>query len=323
MSVNLQKIKTDAVRPNSTPSTREIDTCKKLMRQYGILAPPVVGDFGDGTKALLYGDCELKAMIELETDHAESIVVTLKDKTEGDKLSLMLMEMKSIPDAVSQGKLIDSLIDSGEYTQTEIASLLSRSVSWVNKRLSLATRLNPTVRDMVSQRLLPPQSAQEIARMPLEVQQDFSSKIIDAKIPKSLVERLVSEYSRADCSGDFKTIILADPARAVGMIPKKPFTEKETAKNESNMAKNPGAIADNGFDGVIESCRASMTTLVELIFQADPSKLLKHERALKQLYSDIDATMKILNRAFEKIGFPQGKAQKYPDFLGENAVVPE
>ena len=307
MSAEFQKIKTDTVKPNSTPITREVDTCKKLIRQYGILAPPIVGDFGDGTKALLYGDCELKAIIELETDYADSMVVPLKDKTEGNKLSLMLMEMRSAPDAVSQGKLIDSLISSGIYTQTEIAGLLSRSVSWVNKRLSLATRLNPAVRDMVSQRLLPPQSAQEIARMPVKVQRDFSAKIVSAKIPKSSVERLVSEYSRAECPDDFRAIILDDPARAVGMIPKKPFRQKESVTIKSNTSMPLGAAANSSLDGAIESCRECLATLASLIYQMESGILLKHNRALKQLYVDIDAALKIIGKTLEVIEFPQGK----------------
>ena len=302
MPAKLQKIKTNEVKPNSVPLSQKVETCKKLISQYGMIAPPVVGDFDDGTKALIYGDCELMAMIELETDYAESMVVSLKDKSEGDKLSLMLMEMRSSPDAISQGNLINSLIGSGLYTQTEIAGLLSRSVSWVNKRLSLATRLLPEVRDMVSLRLLPPQSAQEIAKMPLEVQRDFSSKVVNSKMPKSSVEKLVSGYSNKDCPKDLKKLILDDPARAIGMISGK--SSKETTVIASCAVKPPTYFLENDLDDAIMSCTAIMTALVGLIFKSESAILLKYERALKQLYVDIGATVKIICKVLGDIGFP-------------------
>jgi len=305
MPAKLQRIKTDDVRPNSMPLSQKVETCKKLISQYGMLAPPVVGDFGDGTKTLLYGDCELKAMIEMKTDYAESMVVSLKDKAEGDKLALMLMEMRYSPDAVSQGNLINSLIDSGLCTQTEIAALLSRSVSWVNKRLSLATRLLPEVRDMVSSRVLSPQSAQEIARMPQKVQQGFSSKVVSAKIPKSAVEKLVAEYSKADCPDDLKMLIVDDPARAVGLIPEKPAIHKELAVSVPNEVKRSDIPLEYGLGSAITSCSASMTALVAMIFKENSAALYKHNKALKQLCVDIDATLKIISKTFAEQVFPK------------------
>jgi ParB family chromosome partitioning protein len=304
MPASLQKIKTDSVKPNSKTLSRNVDTCKKLINQYGMITPPVIGDFGDGTKAILHGDCVVEAAIELETDYAESIVVPLINRADGDKLSLMLMQMSSSTDAINEGTLINNIINSGLHNQTEIAGLLSRSVSWVNKRLSLVTRLEPTVREMVSQRLLSPQSAQEIARMPPEIQRDFSSKVINGKIPKATVERLASEYGRVNCPDDFKALIISDPAKAIGMIPEKPARQMEKGRAKSDPDSQP---IFGEFQEVIMSLNNTMSKAAMTIYQAEPITINKNRRTLKQLFVDTHAMAKIISLRLGEDGFPQGK----------------
>ena len=306
MSAKFQKIKSDSIKLQSVVVPQKVDVCKMLISQYGVLAPPVVGDI-DGTKTLIYGDCELSALIELNTDYAEAMVVSLKDKNEANKLSLMLMELKGAPDAVDEGKLINELVASGLYTQSQIAGFLSKSVSWVNKRLSLSTRLSPEVKDMVRQMMLSAQTAQEIARMPLETQHDFSCKVVGSKIPKSSVEKLVSEYSRADCPDDLKSLILDDPFRAMGMISEKPSRQKTTMSTSNPNKKQSTSIDRYELEDVIIFCHTNISTLAGLIYQATSVTLLKNERALKQLFLDIDAIMKIISKNLDEINFPQGK----------------
>jgi hypothetical protein len=309
MPAKLEKIKTDSVKPNSIPASREVDTYKRLICDYGALLPPVIGDFEDGTKTLLCGDAELSAMIELEADYTESIVVPLKGQAEGDKLTLMLMDMKSPPDAITQGKLINSLICSLRYTQLEIAGLLHRSAGWVSKRLSLVTRLDPAVMEMVRKKTLPPLTAQEVARMPLEAQRGFSSKIAGCKIPKSSVEKLVSEYSRANCPEDFKAMILNDPVKAIGMLPGKSARQIKHMDGEpavGALGLSP-ASADGGLDEAINKCSPALSAVYGLVCLAGPSTLLKHEKALKQMLADIDAITKKIAGEFYVINPPSGE----------------
>jgi ParB family chromosome partitioning protein len=297
----------EEVASSSLPLSRSVDTYKNIIRQYGIISPPVIGDFEDGTKALLYGDAELKAMSELQADYAEAILVSLGNKVEGDKLSLMLMDIKSTPDAIEQGKLINNLVDSGQYTQTDVAGLLNRSLSWVNKRLNLITRLIPEVREMVSKRLLSPQSAQEIARMPLEVQQAFSSKIVDGKIPKSTVERLVAEYGKENCRDNFKSLILGDPAKAIEMLPNKSEKKVERQKKESGTETLLHINEQTDLGDVIALFNKVLNVLTERTFFAEPETLLKYEKSLKNLLTEIDAISKIIVKRLYKVRFPFGK----------------
>ena len=307
MPAKFQKIKSDSVQMNSSPPPQKVDICKNLISQYGTLAPPVVGDFGDGTKSLLYGDSELKALIELKADYAETMVVSIKDKNEANKLSLMLMEMNVAPDAVSEGELIQELIDSGSYNQTGIAVLLNKSVSWVNKRASLVTRLDPAVRGMVSQGLLAPQIAQEIARMPQNTQYEFSSKIINGKMPKSTVERLVSAYNRSGNNDDIKTMILDDPDKAKGLLPEKSVPQKNGLRftGEGHRQSKPGN--NPTFGNVLDSLKDSLAMAAKAVYQVDPTTLMNYRNSLKQLCVDIDDIKKIVATRLESLSFPQGK----------------
>ena len=73
--------------------------------------------------------------------------------------------------------------------------MVGRSVSWVNKRLALAERLASSVVELVRAGHLCPHTAQEIARMPGDVQQTFANKVITERLAKSVVERLVGTYN--------------------------------------------------------------------------------------------------------------------------------
>jgi ParB family chromosome partitioning protein len=93
--------------------------------------------------------------------------------------------------------------------------MLGKSVSWVNKRISLIKRLHPAVRELVTLRRLCPHSAQEIARLPEEVQHAFSIKVVQEGLPKSAVEVLVETYNKEGCPDSFKEQMLEHPRHAL------------------------------------------------------------------------------------------------------------
>ena len=97
--------------------------------------------------------------------------------------------------ALSEGLILRELMKTGGYTQRELAENLMKSKSWVSKRLSLAQQLNENVSEMVLAKQLCPASAQDISRIPKEVQHRFALEVYAKNIPKSTVERLVTAYN--------------------------------------------------------------------------------------------------------------------------------
>lgn len=100
----------------------------------------------------------------------------------------------------------------------QLAEMLGKSTSWVNKRISLVTRLNPAVREMVTMKQLCPHSAQEISRLPQDVQHSFSTKIVSDGLPKSAVETLVAAFNKEDCPPSLKEQILEQPRHVLSKL---------------------------------------------------------------------------------------------------------
>lgn len=189
----------------------DISRCTKAIRQYGLLSPPVVGRLDDGTQAIISGECEFLALREMGVRTVEAIEIALNQKDEGNKLSLLLSSLKRSPNPLSEGLLLRTLMQTEQYTQGEIASFIGRSVSWVNKRLSLVTRLSPAVQELVMSRKLCPHSAQEISRLPEQAQHSFARKAVMDALPKSAIEKLVSLYNSSRCPDAAKQEILSQP----------------------------------------------------------------------------------------------------------------
>jgi ParB family chromosome partitioning protein len=198
---------------------RDVDRCVKVIRHYGVLKPLVLQASRDGNHRVLSGECELEALRELGATETSAVVVPVEDTLEADKISLLLLSLRQTTHALSEGLILKELLSSGEVNQRELASLLGKSVSWVSKRLSLVQRLSEGVVHLVSARQLCPQTAQEIARLPSEVQADFAHRVIRDHVPKSSVERLVSVFNAPHTPESLKQAILRDPKKARSLLP--------------------------------------------------------------------------------------------------------
>jgi ParB family chromosome partitioning protein len=207
--------------------------CTRIIQQYGVLTPPVVGSFSDGTRLLLSGECEFQALREMGIKNVDAVTVSVTEEQEANELSLLLSSLKKSPHALSEGMLLLKLLKSGKYTQAQLGELLGKSVSWINKRFSLLTRLQPAVQELVTQRVLCPHSAQSIARLPQKIQHTFAMSVVREGLPKSAVEELSSAYNTKACPESLKKQILEQPRHALERISAirtaKPLRKREEA----------------------------------------------------------------------------------------------
>lgn len=214
MPSRIEEIPTRAIQGNSilamSVDSRELDRCEKTLRQYGVIQPVVVRRVEDRYQ-VLGGECEHRVLAGMHRSKTPAVVVEGLGDTEAGRLALLLCALKKSPCALSEGLLLKELCRSRQHSQTEMASLVGRSVSWVNKRLALAERLGTSVVEMVQSGLLSPHVAQEIARMPSDVQQAFASKVVTQRLAKSAVERLVSTYNRQTIPEELRKAVLEDP----------------------------------------------------------------------------------------------------------------
>jgi len=303
---HITRVETACVQDNQvlalSVNRQDIERCTKVIRQYGLLTPPVVGSFADGTRLLLSGECEFLALREIGIKSVDAVTVPITEENEGDKLSLLLSSLKKSPNALSEGLLIIQMLKTGSYTQSQLGELLGKSVSWVNKRISLVTRLHPAVRDLVTQRQLCPHSAQEIARLPEEVQHAFSVKAIREGLSKSSVEALVAAFNAPNCPDAIKEQIVESPRQTLLRL-----SDIRTAKAiRPKPANKPFIHAANLKDSLIV-LRKYMADFAKDLYDAVVEDMNRDRKLLKELRDDTAALLVMLDGRLKQLPFSPGK----------------
>jgi ParB family chromosome partitioning protein len=269
---------------------QDIDRCINVIRQYGLLVPPVIGDMGDKGQMVLSGECEFLALREIGIKRAEAVTVPIGEKGEGDKLSLLLSSLKKSPNALSEGILINKLFSTGQYTQSQLGGLLGKSVSWVNKRISLATRLEPPVMELVKHGHICPHSGQEISRLPAEVQHGFAVSVVKEGLPKSSVEALVAAFNAPGCPDRIKEQIVSEPRRTLARLSD---TDSPEAIRRLPVAGIffPGEKAGGAFDRLRRQLAAVRSGLADAVSQIGIG-----EADWKALHKEVAALLSLIDR---------------------------
>lgn len=227
MDINykLQKINISSIPKNKhlevSIQERDIDRCVKTIRNYGLLTSIVVGKITEEDEVVLSGQCEINAMREMKIKKTDAIVINCKDNSEASKISLLISSLHQQPSAVAEGLLIINLIGSKNFKQKDIAHLIGKSESWVAKRIGLVQKLSKPVIDMVISKNLCSRTAEEISRLPEEVQLNFAQKVVSFNLPKSKVEQLVVMYNNPSVGENIKKIILDNPQNTINISTKK------------------------------------------------------------------------------------------------------
>ena len=218
----LEEIPVKAIQGNNvlaiSVGNRELERCEKAIREYGVIHPLVVRRCDDGHYHVIAGECERMVLTQMRQNTVRAVVMERLEAPEATRLALLLSSLKQSPNALSEGLFLKELCMNHRQTQTEVAFMLGRSVSWVNKRLALTDRLVTSVVDLVQAGQICSHTAQEIARLPGDVQQTFASKVITEHLPKSAVERLVTTYNKAQTPQEMKRSVLENPQATLGWL---------------------------------------------------------------------------------------------------------
>jgi len=82
-------------------------------------------------------------------------------------------------------------------------------------------------------------TAQEIARLPGDVQQTFAGKVITEHLPKSTVERLVSTYNNPQTPQEVKRSVLENPQAILGWL----GTTEKSRRCKAQDGSSPKLVA--------------------------------------------------------------------------------
>jgi len=306
---HITRIETSCVQDNQvlalSVNRQDVDRCTKVIRQYGLLMPPVVGSFTDGTRLVLSGECEFLALREMGIKSADAVAVRIDERDEGDKLSLLLSSLRKNPNALSEGLLITRIFKTGSFTQSQLGEMLGKSVSWVNKRICLITRLHPAVRELVTQKHLCPHSAQEIARLPEEIQHAFSVKAIQEGLPKSSVEVLVAAFNAPNCPEEMKEQIVEKPRLALQRV-----TDIRTAKTLRTRPPDKIFKASSTLKESLWMLQKCMADTARQLYCAEIKDISSERKLLKQVQVDAAALITMIDTRLKQLVFSPGKTSE-------------
>jgi ParB-like chromosome segregation protein Spo0J len=270
---------------------RIVERCKDAIEKLGVLHTPVVGLTQGGRRTVLSGQTELTAMKELGVRKMDAVEVEVPDDVGVmAKLALTLMSLRGVPDALGEGLLLQEAVDAG-IPRSEIQAMLGKSASWVSNRLSLVTRLDCGVYEMVKAGLLDPRSAQEIARLPEKEQFAFADSALREGLPKSAIELLVAGYNDESCPDAVKTQIINNPKAALERM-------ADRRRAISVHGSQPGHRQKNTQFDDIEKCIMAAKTHIAILYRALFNKSLSTTReysdALKELEAELLALLAII-----------------------------
>ena len=269
---------------------RAVERCKDAIEKLGVVHTPIVGAAKDGRRPLLYGQCELAALRELGVKKMDAIEVDVAGGAGAKaKLSLLLMSLREKPGALCEGLLLQAAVGAG-VDRAELQAMLGKSASWVSNRLSLVTRLDRNVYGMVESGLLEPRSAQEVARLPAEVQFAFAEMAVREGLPKSAIDSLVASYNDAGCPEAVKGQILSDPRSALARM-----ADKRRAANDGGH--KPSAPPD-GADWCIKSAKIHIAMLNRALASISPHEAEGQSGALKELEAGLLASLAMVQGLF-------------------------
>jgi len=134
------------------------------IREAGLLEPIVVSPKGEEYR-ILSGHYRIRAVRRLKWKQVLCQVVECDDRLAAIIYCTSNLLTRGLS-AMEEAYIISCLVSEESFTMTEIGKLWGRSKSWVSRRLSLVTHLDPKMKKEMEKGFLPPRVAQELARLP-------------------------------------------------------------------------------------------------------------------------------------------------------------
>jgi ParB-like chromosome segregation protein Spo0J len=272
---------------------RTVERCKEAIEKLGVVHTPIVGVTKEGNRLLLSGQCELTALRELGVKKMDAVEVDVTDGTKAkEKLSLLLMSLQERPGALCEGLLIQEAIRAG-VNRAEIQAILCKSASWVSNRLSLVTRLDRNVYEMVKSGLLEARCAEEVARLPQGAQFAFAEVAVREGLPKSAIESLVSGYNDESCPDAVKAQVLSAPREAL-----KRMADKRRSVNADRPKHGTNSVPPDVIGEIIKAVRLQMGSLRRVLANITLHEAEGYKEALKELEASLLALRAMINSLF-------------------------
>jgi len=220
---------------------------------------------------LLAGAATYEACLEDKADNMPAVIVQSEGEADDLMFALESADLDDPPNAVTVASAIVQLIDTHNVTRKHISEALGKSPAWINKMESLSRKLVATVQKMVMEGKISSRSAQEIARLPDNVQTPFAVSAAFEFLNKENVTYLVNRYLNEDTSAQERDRIIRTPKLALPNERKKRGRIGRDISDSARLARAIARCMDDAsyFSGLLERidiqdvsvCLADVTTL--------------------------------------------------------------
>ena len=195
-------------------SKRGVGTARDFAKRRGFCRPVVLAD-SDGCMTLLSGAATFEACLEEKAAKLPAVIVRTEGGADNLMFTLQSAGLNETIDAVAIGNAIVQLIDTYGITRKYIAQTLGKSPAWINKMENLDRKLNLLVKKMVAEGGVSSRAAQEIARLPDNVQAPFAVSVSSELLGKDNIAYLVNRYLNEDTGAEERDRIIRTPKVAL------------------------------------------------------------------------------------------------------------
>jgi ParB-like chromosome segregation protein Spo0J len=224
----------------------KVDYCKKVIQESGFMPLPIAGKTPDNRVMLLHGQCEVKALKDLGETNIPLLLVDVEDSVGGDKITLQLLRLnKNNNSSFTEALTLEKLVKTGKYTLAQIGGMIGQSESWVSKRSGMIKRLDKEVLKMLARGEIGIRSAIEISKIPTSSQLTFAINVVNQKLTKRSIEKLIPVLSSKETSAKLKLIIVANPTESLKLISQE---EKTKNSDKKGSEKSPRKLTSQSID---------------------------------------------------------------------------
>ena len=221
-------------------ATREgVEKIKAFVKKRGHCNPVVLTDSG-GSMTLLSGVATFEACLEEKGTKIPAVIVRTAGEADDLMFALQSAELDDTLSAIAAGAAVVRLIDHCKISRRYIAETLGKSRAWLNRMEKLSRSLNCEVQRLVADGHVSARSAQEIARLPDNVQTAFAVSVSDDFLSKDNVMHLVNRYLNEDTGPDERDRIINTPKLA---LPNETKHQGRMGRDNSASARLSRAIA--------------------------------------------------------------------------------
>jgi len=270
---------------NLGATKKGIGKARDISRERGYYRPVVLSD-SQGCMTLLSGAATFEACLEEKAAKVPAVIVKTDGEADGLMFALQSAELDEPLGAVAVSAAVIQLIDLHGITRKYIANALSKSPAWINRMENLGRRLNTAVQGMVAAGQLSARSAQEIARLPDDVQAQFAVSASNGFLSKENVTYLVNRYLNEDADDQERERIVQTPRLA---LPDDCKYRGRVGRDNSDSARLSRAIA---------RCLDGVSSLSGLLCRTDSGSIAVRMTDIILLSDSLTALLHQMQTAF-------------------------